>query len=108
MNVTRTFDADAETLDFEMGTGGMYCFDAQRVAGSLTLTLQTSLDGGVSFVNYYGSDGILREITIDATNVHGRFFEAGRQGQQFRVVSSAGTTPDVLGVAGIASIAYQP
>ena len=87
-----------------MPTGAVYTFDARRSAGDLTFTLQTSIDGGSNFVNYYDRNGVLKQVACSSNRPHVRFEELGRQGQVFRVLSSgAASTPSYPAQAGIAA-----
>lgn len=96
-----TFDANDETLDYTMTTGGIYTFDARRSTGDLTFTLQTSIDGGSNFINYYNKNGVLQQVACSSSRPHVRFEELGREGQIFRVISSgAASTPSYPAEAG--------
>lgn len=103
----RTFDADSETLDYTMPTGGVYTFDAYRITGDATFTLQISRDGGTNFVNYYNRDSVLQQVACSSSQPHCRFEEIARKDTVFRVVSSAtASTPNYKGEAGIAKAVY--
>lgn len=97
---SRTFDANDETLDFTMPTGGVFVFDAYRIAGDATFTLQISRDGGTNFVNYYDRAGSLVQASCSSSQPHCRFEEIARKDTVFRVISSAtASSPNYLGEA---------
>ena len=103
-----TFDDNSQTLAHKMTTGGLCVFDAQRTTGEMTFTLQISLDGGVTYADYRGADGELRQKTVDAGSPHCRFEELGKQGDWYRVISSgAASTPSVLGSLDTAQAAHR-
>lgn len=100
----KTFDADNETLDYKMPTGGIYCFDTVRENGDATFTLQTKLSEGGTYVDFYNADGTKQEKSCDSNTPHCRFEQVGRKGQFFRVISSAtANTPDYPAEAGHAA-----
>lgn len=102
--VTHTFDADAETLEYVMPTGGVYTFDAVRVTGDATLTLQTKLSEAGTYVDYYNDSGVKQEVSASSSRPHVRFEALGRKGQYFQVISSAtASTPSYPASAGHAA-----
>lgn len=104
---TRTFDADSETLDYHMPTGGVYSFCAVRVTGNATFTLQTKLTEGGTYVNYYNDAGVLEQRVCTSTVTIASFNVVAQKGQYFRVISSAtGDTPSYIGSANHA--AFMP
>lgn len=101
MAVTHTFDADAETLEYIMPTGGVYAFDAVRATGDATLTLQTKLSSGGTYVNYYDVTGTLQQVAASSSRPHVHFEAIGQKGQYFQVLSSAtASTPSYPAQAG--------
>ena len=95
-SVSGTFGGNVTTDALTLINAGLVAVDLQRTAGTLTVTLQTSLDGGANFAPAIDANGTALAADMSASVQHKRFEIIGQGGQQFQLVStsdSSGAVP---------------
>ena len=75
--------------------GGVVVVDYTWTAGSVTLPVETSLDGGTTYVPFTDATGIAISAAISTSNKHYRAEFIGQAGQRFRINPSGATSADV-------------
>lgn len=93
--VAGTFTDNTQSNTFKPTGGGLVTADLVRIAGSMNVALQTSLDAGSNWTNVYDRDGVEQSVSMSSNRTHARLSLIAFAGQLFRLVSSNNSSGNV-------------
>lgn len=92
-NISGSDNTDSDELVLQ--EGGVVVVDYTWTAGSVTLPVETSLDGGTTYVAFKDASGTVVSADIASGTPHYRAEFLGQAGQRFRINPSSATSADV-------------
>lgn len=92
--VSGTFTADGNSEALGTG-GGVVVADLVWTAGTLTVALQVSIDGGTTWVAAYDNNGIAISYAMSTSKRHARIEFAALAGTQYRLNGSSASSANV-------------